>query len=314
MRGVSAHHMNLGECDRIFAQVHGASSPSAICHALQPLFDQYEVINLELNRGTVFWRARSTEDKPWAAIAEMEYPPAEYAKPGRLNDEKTPCLYAATREETALHEIGAKENDLVQLVGFRAKLETPIRIAVFGELLHVHKTGYLRLTGSDPGRSMSRYLNSQGVERGRRLLYIDAFLSHLLADAEAKNSEYVRSRALASMVYRNSDIEGIMFPSVRDPLGMNIALQPTPADLKIHAVCCLHVRVTRVRAFGFIEYEVISEAEQTTTDGMFVWARPHLPPRRRFFNLTKEEHEAAMRSANDPSAFMDVMSVYNNER
>jgi RES domain-containing protein len=299
--------MNLEECDYIFAQVLGASSPSAVCHALQPLFDHYEVINIELNRGIVFWRARLTEEKPWAAVAEMGYPPAKYAKPGRLNDENTPCLYAATREETALQEIGAKENDLVQLVGFRAKLETPIRIAVIGELFHVYKTGYLRLTGNDPGRSISRYLNSQEADCARRLLYIDAFLSHLLADAEAKNSGYVRSRALASMVYRNSDIEGIMFPSVRDRLGMNIALQRTPSDTKIHAVCCLHVRVTRVRGFGFIEYEVIGETERTTTDGKFVWVRPLLQPRRRFFNLTKEEYEAAMRSANDSSAFMNLL-------
>lgn len=286
--------MNLDECDRIFAQVRDASSPAAVCHALQPLFDYYEVISIELNRGAVFWRARFTEESPWATVAEMGYPPAEYAKPGRLNDEATPCLYAATREETALQEIGAKENDLVQLVGFRAKLETPIRIAVVGELLHVKKTGYLRLTGSDPGGSMSRFLNSQGIERGQRLLYIDAFLSHILADAEEKNSGYVRSRAVASMVYRNKDIDGIIFPSVRDVLGMNITLHPTSSDSKTHAVCCLHVKVTRVRALGFIEYEVIGEAEGITTDGMFVWAKPLPPPRRRFFNLTKEEYEAAI--------------------
>ncbi|MES9906004.1 MAG: RES family NAD+ phosphorylase [Sedimenticola sp.] len=303
--------MNLDECDHIFAQVHGESSPGAVCHAIQPLFDHYEIINIELGRGTVFWRGRFTGETPWATVDEMGYRPAEHTKPGRLNDENNPCLYAATRPETALLEIGAKENDLVQLVGFRAKLETPIRIAVIGELLHVHKTGYLRLTGSDPAKTMSRYLNSKGVERGRRLLYIDAFLSHLLADAEAKNAGYVRSRALASMVYRNADIDGIMFPSVQDLLGMNIALQPTPVDSKVHAVCCQHVRVTRVRAFGFIEYEVIGEAERTTSDGMFVWVKPLAPLRRRFFNLTKEEYETSVRSDNDPSAFMDVMSVYN---
>lgn len=306
--------MNLDECDRIFALVHRASSSPEVCHALQPLFDHYEVLNIELNRGAVFWRARFAENSPWGAVAEMGYPRAKSAKPGRLNDENTPCLYAATRAETGLQEIRAKENDLVQLIGFRAKLETPIRIAVIGELLHVHKTGYLRLTGNDPGKSMSRYLNNQGAERGRRLLYIDAFLSHLLAEAEETNSGYVRSRAVASMVYRNADIDGIMFPSVRDALGMNIALQPTPADSKVHPVCCLHVRVTRVRAFGFIEYEVIAEAERITTDGMFVWAKPLPPPRRRFFNLSKEEYEVATRNANDLSVFMKVMSVYSNER
>lgn len=311
---VSAHSMNLDQCDRAFAQVRAESSPSAICHALQPLFDLYEVISIELNRGSVFWRARLTEQEPWKSVAKMGYPPAEHAMPGRLNDRNTPCLYAATREETALHEIEAKEGDLVQLVGFRAKLETPIRIAVIGELLHVHKTGYLRLTGSDPGMSLSQILNSEGIERGRRLLYIDAFLASLLADTEARSSAYVRSRAVASMLYRDPEIDGIIFPSVRDALGMNIALQPTPVDQKIHAVSCLHVRVTRIRAFGFVEYEVIREAVRVSPDGVFDWVEPLSPSRRRFFNLTKNEYDEAVRNANDPSAFTKVMSVYNRER
>lgn len=83
--------MNLDECDRIFAEVLGATSPSAVCHTLEPLLDQYEVINLELNRGAVFWRARATGESPWMAVSEMGYPSVEYTRPGRLNDENSPC-------------------------------------------------------------------------------------------------------------------------------------------------------------------------------------------------------------------------------
>ncbi len=307
--------MNLDECDRIFAQVRGALSPSDVCHALTPLFDYYEVINIELNRGWVFWRARSTEGHPWAAVAEMGYPPPEIAKRNRLSDESMPSLYAATRLETALLEIDAKEQDLVQLVCFMAKLEIPIRIAVIGELQHVERTGYLRLIGRDPDRSMIRFLNSKGLEVGRRLLYIDAFLAHLLADPEAQNSDYVRSRAVAAMIYRNKDIDGIMFPSVRDQLGMNLVLRAMAFDSKMQPVCCLHTKVTRIRSFGFIEYKVLTEAESLSPDGsMFVWRDPLPPPlRRRFFNLTKEEYEIAAQQPDDPNTFMEAMSVYSNE-
>src|SRR5438045_9114240 len=106
--------MPLDECDRLFSEVHAASGPAAICHALQPLFEQYDLISIELNRGSVFWRARFASHEAWPSVAQMSYPPAEHTRPGRLNDERTPCLYAATKEETALHEIGAKEGDLVQ--------------------------------------------------------------------------------------------------------------------------------------------------------------------------------------------------------
>jgi RES domain-containing protein len=300
-------------CDQLFARVRAESSLSAVRRALQPLFDQYDVISIELNRGSLFWRARYTEQEPWPTVAHVSYPPPEHARPGRLNDENTPCLYAATREETALHEIGAKEGDLVQLVGFRAKLETPVRIAVIGELLHIHKTGYLRLTGSDPGGSLSQFLNGQGIESGRRLLYIDAFLSSLLPDTEAKNSDYIRSRAVASIIYLNPNIDGIIFPSVRDPLGMNIALQPKPVDSKIHVACCLHVRVNRIREFGFIEYEVIREAVRLSPESAFEWAEPISQVRRRYFNLTKDEYDIAIQNPDDPNAIIKAMSIYNNE-
>ncbi|MCK5230327.1 MAG: RES family NAD+ phosphorylase, partial [Desulfobulbaceae bacterium] len=220
------------------------------------------MIQIELTRSTVFWRARFTEKYPWPTLSEMSYPNENNAKAGRLNHTNEPCLYAATREETAILEIGAPEESLIQLIGYRVMLETPIRIAVIGELLHVEKRGYLRITGNDPGLTVHRYLGSQSRDHGLRLLYIDAFLSQLLADPDADKTNYIRSQAVASMVYRRKAIDGIMFPSVQDQLGMNIALRPSATDSKIHAVCCLHIKIKRIRSFGFIEFDVLREAER----------------------------------------------------
>ena len=190
--------MTLDECDRSFERVRAASTPAEACYALTPLFDAYSVISIELTRGTVFWRARIAQDQPWISIKEMGYPKKELVRRGRLNDERSPCFYAATRENTALAEIDAKAGDFVQIAGFRVKLETPIRIAVIGELHHIQKTGYLRLTGIDPELSLNRYINSLGKEHGESLLYIDAFLAHLLADVDAGQNDYMLSRAVAS--------------------------------------------------------------------------------------------------------------------
>ena len=303
--------MTLDECDRLFDAVQRASSPAEACHALTPLFEQYPVINIELTRGNIFWRARIANERPWSGIAEMGYPPASAVRPGRLNDEQSPCFYAATRESTALAEISVQPGNFVQIAGFRVKLETPLRIAVVGELYHVHKMGYLRLIGADPRRSMSRYLNEIGLDRGERVLYIDAFLASLLADANVNQTDYMLSRAVASMIYRNAEIDGIIFPSVRDLYGMNLALNPLPFDSKVHPVCCVHGRVRKLRPFGFVDFEVTSEAERVTSDGVLHWREPQPLPTRRFFNLTKEEYEAAIRSNGSADTFFDVMSAHN---
>lgn len=287
--------MTLDECDKAFARIRSTTLPAEVCHALEPIFDYYEVMNIELGRDSVFWRARLAEANPFGSLNEMTYPPAPYAKLGRLNDDKSPCLYAATREETALLEIGAAQDTYVQLIGFKVKPNAAIRVALIGELLHVYKTGYPRLTGTDPGRTFHRYLNDKGWERGRRLLYLDAFLAELLGDPEAKNQDYARTRALASMVYRRKEIEGIVFPSVPAPLGMNLALKPDSTDKNLQPVCCLHARITRTRQFGFIEFQVIHQAERMDFEGEFTWTKSEDSSTRRFFNLTKEEYEEAKR-------------------
>lgn len=282
--------MNLDACDQHFDSVIAATSVGEACYALAPLFELYEVMTLELHRGsTVFWRAREAPEGPFRCGSDVGCAPAETAKCGRLNDAGVSCFYGATRDVTALREVDGMTGKHYQLSGF--KPHSPITVAVVGEFLHVQKTGYLRLTGSDPGRSISRLLNSLQMPEARRLLYIDAFLSDLLADPRAKQREYLLSRAVASMLYRDSSVDGIIFPSVKDPLGLNLSLRADSYYAKAHPVCSAHVRLTADRRFGFLDYEVLSEVEKMEADE-FVWKQPLGPSLRRFFNLSQEEYEA----------------------
>jgi hypothetical protein len=287
--------MTFDECDYQFEVVRAASSLSEACFALEPLFNAYKVVNIELARGnTIFWRARIAKSYPWASIKEMGCPPAIQVDAGRLNDQHSPCFYSATRDSTALAEIGVKAGDFIQLAGFRPMVETPIRVAVIGELYHTYKTGYLRVTGSDPGLSLNRYINELGKEEGERILYIDAFLASLLADINARKINYILSRAIGSMIYRNAAVDGIFFPSVRDSFGMNLALKSGSFNLKVLPVCCIHARINKLRSFGFIDYEVLQEAEQISDEGELVWLKPLDKSIRRFFNLSKKEYDLAL--------------------
>ncbi|UVS84989.1 RES domain-containing protein [Burkholderia glumae] len=286
--------MTLDECENVFRAVRQAGSISEACFHLTRLFDSYELVSIELKRGeTVYWRARSAGERQWPNISDMAYPPAEIAKCGRLNDIGDPCFYAATREETALWEIEAQAEQHVQLAGFRPLHETPIRIAVVGELFHVYKTGYLRLVGTDPDGSMRRLINDFEPNYAKRLLYIDSFLADLLADPKAAESNYMLSRAIAGMIYRKGELDGIMFPSVRDHLGMNLALRASAFDEKMQAVCCFHGKVKRKRSYGFIDYDVLREIERIDDNGAPVWIEAPSEKIRRFFNLSRKEFEAA---------------------
>ena len=258
----------------------------------------------------MFWRARPCADDPWPSLADMWAPPKEYASSGRFNDAAASLLYTSLREETTLAEICAGVRQKAQVIGYRTILGQSLRLAVIGELMHVHKLGYMRFTGSDPNLAIARQINELGVQGGRDVIYIDAFLQSLLADTSAKKNEYIFTRAIASMIHRDAEIDGIAFQSARDPLGYNVVLRPDAAAKKIHATCCFQCQVNAIREFGFIEFTTLRDAVRLSADSKFEWEKPLPESRRRFFNLTKEEYNIAKAHRNDPNAFLAMTRAH----
>ena len=302
--------MSLDHCERLFRDVRRCGSLPEICHALEPIFDRYKVVSLGLERGAVFWRARPCKDTPWPSLTDMGAPPTGVASAGRFNDPSQSLLYTSIREETALLEINSLVGQTVQVIGYRTILGENIRLAVVGELMHVYKLGYMRFTGSDPGLTISRLVNDLGASQGREVIFFDAFLNSLLADDGAKGNEYIVTRAVASMIFRDQELDGIAFQSTRDTLGYNVILRPEAAAKKIHATSCFQCQIKAIREYNFIDYEVLSEVVRLREDNAFEWAQPLGVQRRRFFNLTKEEYDVARSLANDPNAFLAMTRAH----
>jgi hypothetical protein len=298
--------------DKIFSSVRETNSIPDACYALTPLFDQYEVISLGLTRGSIFWRARSCELTPWPSTTDMGPPPAEKTKTGRLNDAGQPMLYASLNEETALAEIGAVPGQHYQMIGYRVLVDECLRLAVVGEMMHVHKFGYIRLTGIDPDGSLARLMNTKEQLKARQLLYIDAFLHKLLSDPAARETQYIHSRAVAAMIHRNKEIDGIAYPSARDPLGYNITIKPDVAEKKIHSSACFQCHIDSMHEFGFTNYHKLQEAEQLDESGNFIWKAPLPIDQRRLFNLTEKEYQIGLDRKNDPNVFMHLKRAHQN--
>ena len=161
-----------------------------------------------------------------------------------------------------------------------------------GELFHVHKTGYMRTFGIDPGGAVGKAVNAYGLEGGKTVVYIDAFFASILADADARNSDYLKTRRLAALAYAKSKLksEAMFYPSVVDTVGMNFAMLPQAFDAKARVVCSQVVRVTKRHSFGFFKYEFCRVATGISTAGDFIWQQtPVSQDRMSCFNLTPEE-------------------------
>jgi RES domain-containing protein len=281
--------MTLDQCDSLFGVIRSAASEDQVTAALRALFVEYPLLEFAIGRGNTFWRGRRCNSGGHDNVSRLSYPPPAITKAGRLNDAGSPCLYAATKKETVLAELDAAKDDYIHLIGFRILPNETIRGFTLGDLFHVHKTGYLRTFGTDPGKTVSRTINSYGLEKGKTFLYIDAFFGTLLADREAKKSDYLMTRRLAMVAYQKSQSQGMFYPSVADYVGMNFAMLPHAFDTQTNVVCSKVIRIVRRHLFGFYDYEVTLEATGVDANGSFAWRKPESQERMLCFGLTKEE-------------------------
>ena len=284
--------MTLDEVDRLIAEVRRAASPSEACYALAPLMEVHKLLEFGIARSEVYWRARRCEGAPWTSLSQMLCPPPALTTIQRLNDKGAPIFYAATHEDTALSEIGVAAGDIVQVAGFQIRPGMELRLATFGEFMHVYKMGRMR-SFKDGADAIRRQLAECGtLVRAREIIYVDACLAGILSDAEAVRTQYLQTRALASLVLVDLETDGFLYPSVKDHLGTNIALRPSAVDATLVPVACYAARITQVRSFGLVDREVVAEATGVA-EGAFAWTSDVEPGRLRFFNMTKDEYERA---------------------
>jgi hypothetical protein len=306
--------MILDDCEMIFDRAISSKSESEFRDAIEPLWREYPIMSLDMGRGSIFWRARLVENEIFPNLSNLAYPPPEVAKQGRMNDVGAPCFYISARKETALAEIGAMDGQLIQLAGFRVTNESPIRLAVIGEYANVYKNGYMHFAGHDPDMAISKLLNAMPRNEALKKLYIDKFFASVLADPDAAATGYVFSRALAKSVYSRILADGIVFPSVKDRGGFNVSVQAEPSDRKFHNVCCLVVRIEKVRRYGLIEFSIVKSADRLDDNLNFVWKTSSDGETIGLYNLSKEEFEAGIRHDDPRNALLNMLHMNSKQR
>jgi hypothetical protein len=281
--------MTLDQCDNTFDVIRSAESDDILTNALRSLFAEYPLLEFDLARSSVFWRGQRCDSCGYTNVSRLSYPPAAIARQGRLNDEGAPCLYAAQKVATVLAELEAQPGEYIHVIGFKIRPSETIRVFTIGDLFHVHKTGYMRTFGADPGGAISRTINSYDFEKAKALLYIDAFLGALLADGDAKTTHYLKTRRLAVIAYQHSQALGMFYPSVQDHVGMNFAMLPHAYDTKTNVICSQIIRISKRHLFGFYDSEVCLEATSIDGGGNFCWRKPESQKVMFCFGLIEEE-------------------------
>lgn len=307
--------MTLDRCDELFDAIRTSSDAGRITNAYQELFDFYPLLNYQIGRGSIYWRGRISESSGFNSSSELGCPPCSLTKAGRLNHPGKSCLYAATRRTTVFTELHAKPGDFVHLVGIRFLFNKSVRLIAIGDLFHVYKTGYARSIGKDPSKALSKMLNQTDRTLATKILYVDAFLSQVLSDPQAKDKEYLPTRVLADLAYKKTGAKGMFYPSVQDHIGMNISLLPEAYEKYTHITTSQVVRITSKHEFGFFNSIQLKHATGISADGFFTWGDAPSDRHAIFFNLTKDEASfVEKQDGDDPNTMLDLMALSNELR
>jgi hypothetical protein len=285
--------LDLDKCGELIEEALASMTRDDFQRAVSPLLDEYEILSFGIGRSSTHWRARIIETERFDLLEQIDYPAAHLVtRPGRLNNVGDPYFYVSSTIETAVAEVLPQEGQLVQVAGFRLVPNEILRLISLGEYQSVYKRGYTAFNGTDPDGTVRKIINQFSLERREVCLCIDNFLAHVISDKEARNTNYLHSRALRDLLFSRVDADGITFPSARDLGGVNLAVRPDPSDQVYHNVCCIIVRVGKRRRFAPLEMVFSGVAEGLTADcKRFVWATEDNPKDMVMYNMTKDEYE-----------------------
>ena len=246
--------------------------PIVLSDRLSWLLEAYQIINFELGSGALIWRARKCKnEQDFESINDLIYPPKQHTKNGRVNEAGEPMLYGALNKDAALVEIHAKDGDYVQVVAFRIKESSSVQCCVVGEMDRVRRTGKAA-TSEELSINLLRILNTVPRETAMSMVYADAFLSSLLKDRNAKQTDYMYSRTLAQLILKKMPhLDAIWYLSVEMEDAVNIALKPASADKLLDVAGISVVKIDKRFDYGIFNLSVVRDARNLTQDRQIIW-------------------------------------------
>ena len=253
--------------------IRADSDPSSIRRKLVELFGFYEIINFSFGFEWPIWRARKCEcGEGYVNLRDLSYPPPEQTSAGRLNNPGQPVLYASFNKFTAFTEVAAEE-DYLHVIGFVIRRESKLRCSIIGEIFNTHRAGRAK-TSEALGNELNRILNNSDYRAARSWVFLDAFLSMLLADSTAASSDYIHSRIVADLICEKMpDIDAIYYPSVALENGMNLAIKPDAADRLLEVSGTSVIKINRKFDYGIYDFSLVRNSTECGSDGTIYWDR-----------------------------------------
>lgn len=217
---------------------------------------------------TGLYRVRKCESaKSYSSRKELIYPPPSLEHEERMNNTLFRVLYTSLHEFTAMAEARIDDSFIgkhFQLTRFA--IDRPIKVFKLGIFSDVYLNS--PRDSEFAKKSMEAFFGSQGHDGTMRgFSALECAMADVLYSTDDKY--HVLSSILADAIFSvNPSVEAIMYPSVQNRFGMNVAVKQQVSELMKIEYSCLN-RVEEVFANGFYKYFTIEECKDFSNDEKF---------------------------------------------
>lgn len=215
-----------------------------------------------------FYRVRKCEgDQSYSSRKELIYPPPCVEHEDRMNNTLFRVLYTSFHEFTAMAETRINDSFIgkhFQLTRF--SIDRPIKVFKLGMFSEIHLNS--PRDSEFTKKSMEELFGSQGHDGTMKgFSALECAMADILYGTGDKC--YVLSSILADAIfYTNPSVEAIMYPSMQNRFGINIAIKKQVSDLMKIEYSCLN-RVEEVYANGFYRYVTVEECTDFSDEEKF---------------------------------------------
>lgn len=217
---------------------------------------------------TCLYRVRKCNgNTPYLSRKDLIYPPPNIDHMDRMNNTLSRVLYTSFHEFTAMAETRINDSfkgKYFQLTRF--SINKPIKVFKLGMFSEVHFNS--PRDSENVKQSMEFFFGNQGHDGTiKGFCALECALADILYGYDDKH--HVLSSILADAIFStNSAVDAIMYPSMQNRYGINLAIkQKTSESMKIE-YSCLN-RVEGVYQNGFYKYFTVKECTDFKDENKF---------------------------------------------
>jgi hypothetical protein len=246
----------------------GSISAEALREDLLKLLDGYLILGVPRSAQQVWYRARKAKtEEGYACLTELVYPKGGNTSYGRANLPGSSAMYGSLSIPTVFDEKDVEQGDIVQTITFRPIVGSMVPCHIVGNYRSFHNCG--RCLIHDPKtEAILGQMQAKVPDAFLSAVFVDSFLAEFFGRINTVSYNYKLSAVYAELLMTNG---GVIFPSVKNPGGMNLAIPSALFDSTFEVITTEVFKVQNAWGYGLYAPKPLRRSCDFDTDGNIDW-------------------------------------------